>query len=218
MTAKEAVEKGYKVGKHENENGYEIEYKDGYKSWSPKKIFEEVYIPFETPLDKIKIEEDELCNKLSNLDKFISGDEFNDFGSVQKIIFLAQRQMMYNYLQLLDNRKSLLGTSREGTSVVSFAMAIEWLKGGFPIRRRGWNGKGLFIIKQVPTHIEKEIIPKMQSLSQLAKDKILASKGFIDYSNQCLIYNENTGIADSWVPSISDIFAEDWEVAININD
>lgn len=37
MTAKEAVEKGYKVGKHENENGYEIEYKDGYKSWSPKK-------------------------------------------------------------------------------------------------------------------------------------------------------------------------------------
>lgn len=29
---------------------------------------------------------------------------------------------------------------------------------------------------------------------------------------ECLIYNENTGCADSWVPSVSDMFAEDWEM------
>ena len=45
-----------------------------------------------------------------------------------------------------------------------------------------------------------------------AKDLILKGKGFIDYTSQCLIYNENTGRADSWVPSISDVFAEDWEI------
>src|SRR5574344_2534325 len=43
MTADEAVEKGYKVGNHEHEDGYEVEYKDGYKSWSPKEVFEESY-------------------------------------------------------------------------------------------------------------------------------------------------------------------------------
>ena len=60
--------------------------------------------------------------------------------------------------------------------------------------------------------IESDIIPKMQSLPQSAKDLILKGKGFIDYTSQCLIYNENTGRADSWVPSISDVFAEDWEI------
>lgn len=95
---------------------------------------------------------------------------------------------------------------------MDFGDAIEVLKQGGAIRRKGWNGKGLFVIKQVPSHIENEIIPKMQSLPQSAKDLILKGKGFIDYTSQCLIYNENTGRADSWVPSISDVFAEDWEI------
>ena len=96
--------------------------------------------------------------------------------------------------------------------VFSFSEAIELLQKGKAIRRSGWNGKNLFVIKQVPAHIESDIIPKMQSLPQSAKDLILNGKGFIDYTSQCLIYNGNTGRADSWVPSISDVFAEDWEL------
>jgi hypothetical protein len=42
MTAKEAIENGYKVNNHTGD-GYEVEYKDGYKSWSPKEVFEEAY-------------------------------------------------------------------------------------------------------------------------------------------------------------------------------
>ena len=95
---------------------------------------------------------------------------------------------------------------------MDFGDAIEVLKQGGAIRRTGWNGKGLFVIKQVPAHIGSDVIPKMQSLPQSAKDLILSGKGFIDYTSQCLIYNENTGRADSWVPSISDVFAEDWEI------
>ena len=94
----------------------------------------------------------------------------------------------------------------------SFSEAIKLLKQGKALRRSGWNGKNLFVIKQVPAHIESDIIPKMQSLPQSAKDLILNGKGFIDYTSQCLIYNGNTGRADSWVPSISDVFAEDWEI------
>lgn len=100
----------------------------------------------------------------------------------------------------------------DDSSVMSFGDAIEVLKQGGVVRRSGWNGKGLMVFKQVPAHIESDIIPKMQSLPQSAKDLILKGKGFIDYTSQCLIYNENTGRADSWVPSISDVFAEDWEI------
>lgn len=100
----------------------------------------------------------------------------------------------------------------EESENMCFGDAIEVLKQGGAIRRKGWNGKGMFVIKQVPAHIDSNIIPRMQSLPQSAKDLIMKGKGFIDYTSQCLIYNENTGRADSWVPSISDVFAEDWEI------
>lgn len=100
----------------------------------------------------------------------------------------------------------------DDSSVMRLGDAIEVLKQGGTVRRSGWNGKGLMVFKQAPAHIDSDIIPKTQSLPQSAKDLILKSEGFIDYTSQCLIYNENTGRADSWVPSISDVFAEDREI------
>lgn len=125
------------------EDGYLVEYMDGYKSWSPKSVFEKAY---------------------------------REVGSV------------------------------------NFGGAIDLLKAGLAVRRKGWNGKGMFIVKQVPSHITGDIIPNMQSLPQSAKDIIMARKEpHIDYTNQMLIINPD-GRADSWVPSSSDVFAEDWEV------
>lgn len=94
----------------------------------------------------------------------------------------------------------------------SFGNVIQFLKEGKACRRRGWNSKGLFIVKQVPSHIEADIIPNMQSLPQSAKDILMSRENpHIDYTNQMLIINSD-GRADSWVPSISDVFAEDWEL------
>ncbi len=105
------------------------------------------------------------------------------------------------YKELIDEKNNM-----------SFGDAVEVLKQGGAIRRRGWNGKGLFVVKQVPAHITEEIIPKMQSLPQSAKDIIMARENkYIDYTNQMLIINPD-GRADSWVPSSSDVFAEDWEI------
>lgn len=95
-----------------------------------------------------------------------------------------------------------------------FGIAIEFLRQGDAIRRSGWNGKGLFVVKQVPSHITGDIIPKMQSLPQIAKDILMKRENpHIDYTNQMLIINPD-GRADSWVPSSSDIFANDWEVVL----
>lgn len=125
------------------ENGYLVEYKGGYKSWSPKDVFDEAY---------------------------------HEVGSF------------------------------------TFGGAIVLLKDGFAVRRKSWNGKGLFIVKQVPSHIGGDIIPKMRSLPQSAKDILMSRENpHIDYTNQMLIINPD-GKADSWVPSSSDIFAKDWEV------
>ena len=95
---------------------------------------------------------------------------------------------------------------------MSFGEVIEVLKEGGVIRRKGWNGKDIVVFKQVPAHIGNTIVPNMQSLPEKAKSIILEKVGHIDYTSQCLIYNTKTGRADSWVPSISDVFSEDWEI------
>ena len=95
---------------------------------------------------------------------------------------------------------------------INFGEVIEALKAGLAVRRKGWNGKGLFVVKQVPAHITADIIPNMQSLPQSAKNLLMSRENpYIDYTNQMLIINPD-GRADSWVPSVSDVFAEDWEV------
>lgn len=98
------------------------------------------------------------------------------------------------------------------TGSLSFSSALWALKNGKPIFRQGWNGKGMFVVRQVPAHITGDIIPNMQSLPQSAKDILMARENpHIDYTCQMLIINRD-GRADSWVPSSADVLAEDWMV------
>lgn len=97
---------------------------------------------------------------------------------------------------------------------MDFGKVVEALKSGLAVRRKGWNGKGLFVVKQVPSHITGDIIPNMQSLPQSAKNILMSRENpHIDYTNQMLIINPD-GRADSWIPSSSDVFAEDWEIVV----
>ena len=94
---------------------------------------------------------------------------------------------------------------------MNFGKAIEALKEGKLVARDGWNGKGMFVMKQIPAEIGLDIIPRMQSVQQSAKD-ILVNRGTtLKYENQMLIIKLD-GTADSWVASSSDIFAEDWVI------
>lgn len=71
MTAREANDKGHRIGNHSfEEDGYEVTYPDGYKSWSPKSIFERTY--FEIKFD----------DKLSpeDIDNFIKSESCTTVG------------------------------------------------------------------------------------------------------------------------------------------
>lgn len=216
MTRGDAWEKHLLREKPSTENfddeGYHVRYEDGYESWSPKDTFEKAYNVADTPSDRMLIELIELTDRLNDLNKFISSDKFNELDSNSQAMLYAQAKAMEEYKYILDVRYSRMKENDDRCECLYFGSAIPLLCAGFAIRRKGWNGKGLMVFKQIPAHIESDVIPKMQSLPQSAKDLILKGKGFIDYTSQCLIYNENTGRADSWVPSISDVFADDWEI------
>lgn len=94
---------------------------------------------------------------------------------------------------------------------MNFGQAIENLKKGLKLQRAGWNGKGLFIFKQIPANISTEIIPKMQSVPDSVKSTMLERNQNLNYRNQCVIVDKE-GNVDNWNPSISDVFAEDWEI------
>lgn len=126
----------------------------------------------------------------------------------------AQNAVMQDYMNVLALRTTLMETGEGGFSGLSFAVAITLLERGFVIRRQGWNGKDIVVFKQVLAQINGAIIPKMQSLPYRAKELIMSGEAHIDYTSQCLIYNRKTGRADSWVPSISDVFAKDWELVV----
>ena len=221
MTMGQAYERGFlQAGRIPNEAekekpGYHVKYADGYESWSPAEPFNKAYKCADTFLDRLHIEMKDLYNKLDKLVAFIDSGKADEVikDEYQKFLIRLQQVVMGDYVKTLECRIGCLdGAPNAPFNRMSFGVATEALKFGFAIRREGWNGKGLFVVKQIPAHIENDIIPKMTSLPQAAKDRILKGKGFIDYTSQCLIYNENTGRADSWVPSISDIFAQDWEI------
>jgi hypothetical protein len=221
MSKGEAYEKGLlKAGVVPSEEessimGYHVRYKDGYESWSPKDVFEKAYKVSETPLDRMRIEGEELMDRIARLQLFIHSDKFKELDKTIQTLMRVQLQFMKNYNEALVERMAIMEDSTAHNKDLCgfpFSVAISLLENGACLRRMGWNGKGIFVCKQVPDHVPGNIIPRMRSLPQAAKDRILKGQGFIDYTSQCLIYNENTGRADSWVPSISDVFADDWEV------
>ncbi|MBB6622039.1 DUF2829 domain-containing protein [Clostridium gasigenes] len=83
---------------------------------------------------------------------------------------------------------------------MTFGKAVECLKDEYKVAREGWNGKGMFVYyvpaKQYPTNTK------------------IAKKEFGEVAN----YNPYLAIrcvdksVSTWVPSINDVLAEDWEV------
>lgn len=196
----------YTVDKDENDTG--VPY------WVSKDKFEKSHQVAETPIDRMVIESRDLIDKINKLSDFINSEIYQTLDSLTQAALITQFHLMHGYHHLIDIRAELMLKNRTPDAWIdlSFSTAIILLKEGFALRRAGWNGKGLFVIKQVPAHIDSDIIPHMQSLPQSAKNIILKEKGFIHYQSQCLIYDTSTGVANSWVPSVSDIFAEDWMV------
>lgn len=213
-----AVEKGYareNEDNHEWREGYHVQYTnpDGsiYNSWSPKSVFEKAYRVAEAPADHIKIQLEELNTSIAKGIEFLANESYALIYHT-KALLSAQVETEREYSYLLNDRLERMSDGKESLNNYDFGTAIKFLKAGGAIRRAGWNGKGMFVIKQVPAHITSETIPNMQSLPQIAKDILMKrQKPCLKYINQMLILNQD-GRADSWVPSSSDIFAEDWEL------
>lgn len=84
---------------------------------------------------------------------------------------------------------------------------------GYKEVKLDWRYK--FVTKQIDSDINAEIVPKMQSLPDSAKELIgkTADKD-IHYRNQCLLIKQfpSSSVATNYVPDWNDMFAKDWMV------
>lgn len=147
-----------------DDEGYHVRYEDGYESWSPKDTFEKAYKIADTFLDRLHIEMRDLYEKMDKLSPFIESGKIDEIvtDKYQNHLLRLQHRIMSRYINVLECRIGRLDGSPEAPlHQMSFGDAIEILKQGGAIRRSGWNGKGLMVFKQVPAHIESDIIPKM---------------------------------------------------------
>ena len=88
------------------------------------------------------------------------------------------------------------------TKGVSFGHAVELLKGGHRVAREGWNGKGMFVY----------FVPPASYPVQTGAAKAHFGEGaMVPYNAYMAIKNVNETVS-TWVPSVNDCLAEDWQI------
>lgn len=95
---------------NDNEDGYIVQYEDGYKSWSPKNVFEKAYRVAETFIDRMQIERDELKMRFNKARDFYYSSKFNELTPGERKVFNRQFELMREYIYILDERIRLAET------------------------------------------------------------------------------------------------------------
>lgn len=89
----------------DNEDGYIVEYEDGYRSWSPKDVFEKAYRVADTFIDRLRIERDELSLRYNKAQDFFYSPKFKELlWQEEQQAFETQLDLMRKYLSVLDAR------------------------------------------------------------------------------------------------------------------
>lgn len=94
---------------------------------------------------------------------------------------------------------------------MTFGMAIEAMKRGKKVARRGWNGKGMFLWLKPAANIKAEWCK-----DEMLKGLVEANGGeIIGLGTICMYTHDATGrkaILTGWLASQSDMLYEDWVI------
>ncbi len=96
---------------------------------------------------------------------------------------------------------------------MKFSEVLDALKEGKSLTNARLSYKSGFIVRQVPQCISKEIVPKMTSLPEEAKE-FLKDRGDIRFHDQVLLFlwspMQEAYMVTSYIPTWYDIFDETW--------
>lgn len=93
------------------------------------------------------------------------------------------------------------------TDGMTFGHAIEAMKHGFKVTRKGWNGKGMYIWMMSYAFVKAEWC-KEPHLKELAE----ANGGEIECLGSIRMKTADNKVLTGWLASQTDMFAEDWQI------
>lgn len=89
---------------------------------------------------------------------------------------------------------------------LNFGQAIEALKQGKKVARRGWNDKGMYLWLLPPAEVRKEWVKDPMLLDAFGERDVLPCLGAIR------MFTETKEVLTGWLASQTDMLAEDWMV------
>lgn len=150
MTAREANDKGHKIGEHSFETeGYEVTYPDGYKSWSPKEVADAAYFAID--------DENGQMIKSTDIERFIAAEDAEKLGTKTTIVSIRTLTGFESH-----GLSSCVDPSRYDINIgKKFAKekAVDaiWAGLGFVLQWAKFGLKQKPVISKYPAHIERVI-------------------------------------------------------------
>ena len=169
MRASMVLQTGYKIGKsHPDDMGYEVTYRDGYKSWSPKDVADAAYYPLSKNNDGTKILKEDVENFITNVDVATIGEKTTVVNAHTRSGF-----NMVHHSSCVDpkNYSEELGKQYAMEEVVDdlwahLAFVLQWAKYGINVKPKE---------SKYPPHIQR-VITEYEELN----DKIGKLNKFIN--------------------------------------
>lgn len=166
-------------------------------------------------------EYNELNERIGKLSNFLKNPNGVELSEKMMAVMGGQQVAMEEYSRKLWERMGMLGITSEDVmnpnytgQNMSFGEALQALEAGKCVARKGWITT-CFVVKQIDSDIPAEVVPKMQSLPDSAKEIINKThREDIHYRNQCLmiVQGTETSVATNYVSDWNDMFAKDWMV------
>lgn len=91
---------------------------------------------------------------------------------------------------------------------MDFGIALQYLKQGYKVARKGWNGKGMFIYL-----VQGSVYERHELRSEAAKHyPSVDAFANVRINNHIDMLAADGSIVVGWLASQTDMLAEDWEV------
>ena len=95
---------------------------------------------------------------------------------------------------------------------MNFGQAIEALKDGKKVARKGWNGKGMYIYLVHGFDCDKENLINEASLHLPKDETAMHGTGVATFLSHIDMRTANGDVCVGWLASQTDILAEDWVI------
>ena len=119
-----------------------------------------------------------------------------DIRETQSVAYTLQNILADEWIVVNGQNCPILG----GEATFSFGEAVKYLKRGFKVARKGWNGK-------------KQYIQLATGISYKAADGEVVNCEHNAIGNMAVAFTGTSGVQMGWLASQADMLAEDWVFA-----